>query len=907
MAESLAALGVAASIVQLVELGLKITKSVVETYCTTDVDGLAQRNVDLVEITNSLKDRCMILKSDAEVKADLVTMGLLKRCIRVADELLSELEGLKMSNAKRQRNWNKLVMSVKAYLRKSKIDDLRGRLVDIKKEIFERLVVLLYDHRKTLSEAMRSLGEASLAWNNATEKRLDSMARDLQRLLEETFGWDEAQNRGIIRAILKSLHFAQIKERQNEIPQAHRNTFEWIFEESSPDSFSSWLRHSDGGVFWVTGKPGSGKSTLMKLILGHQTTSTLAGAWAESKPLIIASHFFWSVGTKLQKSQEGLLRTLLFQILVQCPEVIPQICVERYLDHFRSLESWGVEELSNAFERIQVIQQLPCRILVLVDGLDEYSGELKELTRFLHAIASSPDIKVCCASRPWPHFVRAFNTSPWKVEMHLLTKDDILRYTEDNLRENANFRNIEQSEKSAASGFIQEIVSKSEGVFFWVSLVIKSLLRGLENFDTIGVLQSRLFELPSDLHHFFQRMLDSIEDTYCEYTFTIFTILLTAKASVPLRVFRDLTLQSLRQKMDTMNLKKPTRTYLGLGVKTPKDWELLWEPASPMNDLERERILGRCRDLVQACGVESHDDRIGFLHRTVFEFLQESPSLQKFIAQLPEGPYYLLAFAFRLDMCVTEDRHDLEDSLMRMCYFIQELEIDRIATGKPLWDILYHTRQVFFAHSQSTSLLLSKGEAHRMLGHAQARALLLFQPPAPGTKMNRHHVEVVADILKGSVLVSVAEDSQIIWSDWIDLGLLDDILDFYEANFINYRPMFDFMWQTFIARIANPKLGFKPPLNTIQACKIFAEHGAQGSFVVLSNVTAMFPEMGIVRDKAPASFKIDVVDILKQCGRLGGPQLDELEDLLPKSAQRALPAFDHVWAWISKFSGIKKG
>ncbi|KAF4834851.1 hypothetical protein CGCTS75_v002783 [Colletotrichum tropicale] len=835
MAESLAALGVAASIVQFVELGLKITKSVVETYCTTDVDGLAQRNVDLVGITNSLKDQCIVLRSDAEVKADLVTMGLLKRCIRVADELLSELEGLKMSNATRQRNWNKLVMSVKAYWRKSKIDDLRGRLVDIKKEIFERLVVLLYDHRKSLSEAMRSLGEASLAWNNATEKRLDSMARDLQRLLEETSGGasmqdfraftkdlarfaDETQNRGIIRAILKSLHFAQIKERQNEIPQAHRNTFEWIFEESSPESFSSWLRHSDGGIFWVTGKPGSGKSTLMKLILGHRTTSTLAGAWAGSKPLIIASHFFWSVGTKLQKSQEGLLRTLLFQVLVECPEVIPQICAERYLDHFKSLESWSVEELSNAFERIQVKQQLPRRILLLVDGLDEYSGELTDLTRFLHAIASSPDIKVCCASRPWPHFVRAFNTSPWKVEMHLLTKDDILRYTEDNLRENANFRDIEQSEKSAASGFIQDIVSKSEGVFFWVSLVTKSLLRGLENFDTISVLQLRLFELPSDLHHFFQRMLDSIEDIYCEYSFTIFTILLTAKTSVPLRVFRDLTLQSLRQKMDTMNLKKPTRTYLGLGVKTPKDWELLWEPASPMDDLERERIL-----------------------------------------------------------------------------------------GKPLWDILYHTRQVFFVHFQSTSLLLSKGEAHRLLGHAQARALLLFQPPPPGTKMNRHHVEVVADILKGSVLVSVAEDSHITWSDWIDLGLLSDILDFYEANFINYRPIFDFMWQTFIARIANPKLGFKPPLNTIQACKIFAEHGAQGSFVVLSNVAAMFPEMDIVRDKAPASFKIGVVDILKQCGRLGGPQLDELEDLLPKSTQRALPAFDHLWAWISKFSGIKKG
>ncbi|KAF4856855.1 hypothetical protein CGCSCA4_v000141 [Colletotrichum siamense] len=143
MAESLAALGVASNIVQFVELGFNITKAVVETYRSNDPNGLAERNVDLVAMTSSLKDRCTLLQDDAAAKADPITMGLLKRCIKVANELLSELEGLKMSTADRHRSLVKFVTSVKAYWRKSKIEDLAARIADIRKEIFQRLKPLL--------------------------------------------------------------------------------------------------------------------------------------------------------------------------------------------------------------------------------------------------------------------------------------------------------------------------------------------------------------------------------------------------------------------------------------------------------------------------------------------------------------------------------------------------------------------------------------------------------------------------------------------------------------------------------------------------------------------------------------------------------------------------------------------
>ncbi|KAI8296714.1 hypothetical protein K4K59_003897 [Colletotrichum sp. SAR11_240] len=406
------ALGVAGNIVQFIEIAFNITKSIIETYRSIDPDGLAEHNLDLRSLTISLKDSCTILRSDAKVKADAITMCLVDRCIKIAEELLCEIESLKINTANRQRRWFKFLAAVRAQWRKDKIKDLSRRLKEIKTEIFERVECLLREDRSSLSESMRSLGEASDAWNSATERRLDAMAEDLQKLLDsnakseedlENFGSfattlskfaDEAKNRKKIEKILTTLNFSQIKARQNEIPEAHQNTFEWIFHESLEVNITKWLHPSSDGVFWVTGKPGSGKSTLMKLISGHHRTRQLAKSWAGPKPLVVASHFFWNAGKPLQKSQEGLLRTLLFQILVQCPEVIPEVCSERYCsDALQAIEPWSVEELSRAFLRIQQIQELPCRVLMLVDGLDEYSGDIKKLTEFLHTVAKSPEVR----------------------------------------------------------------------------------------------------------------------------------------------------------------------------------------------------------------------------------------------------------------------------------------------------------------------------------------------------------------------------------------------------------------------------------------------------------------------------------------------------------------------------------
>ena len=63
----------------------------------------------------------------------------------------------------------------------------------------------------------------------------------------------------------------------------------------------------------------------MRYLYNHTLMEHYHGQWAGTKPLITASCFFWTPGAELQKSQIGLLRTLLVELLQQVPAFIKSI------------------------------------------------------------------------------------------------------------------------------------------------------------------------------------------------------------------------------------------------------------------------------------------------------------------------------------------------------------------------------------------------------------------------------------------------------------------------------------------------------------------------------------------------------------------------------------------------------
>jgi hypothetical protein len=89
-------------------------------------------------------------------------------------------------------------------------------------------------------------------------------------------------------------------------------------------SFLTWLRSGDG-IYHISGKAGSGKFTLVKFLCQNPRLIRELEQWAGNKKLVFASFFFWASGDKLQRSLEGLYRSLLFEILNQCPELIDKV------------------------------------------------------------------------------------------------------------------------------------------------------------------------------------------------------------------------------------------------------------------------------------------------------------------------------------------------------------------------------------------------------------------------------------------------------------------------------------------------------------------------------------------------------------------------------------------------------
>ncbi|KAM0794759.1 hypothetical protein BDR22DRAFT_814707, partial [Usnea florida] len=398
--------------------------------------------------------------------------------------------------------------------------------------------------------------------------------------------------------------------RHEKIVDAHTKTFEWIFHKDSlrtefrgEKTFVDWLAHGND-VFWIKGKAGSGKSTLMKFLSHHQETVKMLESWSGQQKLVVASFYFWASGTELQKSQEGLLQSLLYEILSQCPELIPVAVPRRWERSFHSQCSssdWTRDELATALKNLTLGRTLRCRFCCFIDGLDEYYGDHREVIDLIQRFTRSEDIKFCLSSRPWNVFELAFGNGICpQLRLEDLTKEDIRRFVRDKLENDDAFRKFRDGEAEASDHLVNEIVQRAHGVFLWVFLVIRSLTSGLANADRIVDLQRRLDSLPDDLEDYFKNMLDTIDPTYLQQAAQTFQVAL--KASKPL----NLMTYCMLDKLETS-----PKYALELRCQVMSDGDI----RSRHHDMKL-RINARCKDLLESF----FSYQVDFLHRTVRDF-----------------------------------------------------------------------------------------------------------------------------------------------------------------------------------------------------------------------------------------------------------------------------------------------
>ena len=418
--------------------------------------------------------------------------------------------------------------------------------------------------------------------------------------------------------ILKSLSFESRAIRYSLVPDAHHRTFEWVFEEErsyegqSTGKLLSWLQEGSG-VFWITGKPGSGKSTLMKFVINHPQTLSVLSSWSSPKPTYIANHFFWSAGTPMQKSWQGLLQALLYEIFRQLPDLIEATCTERWPNTIEQLthNTWQPPELRRILQRVSNRKDLSAKFCFFIDGLDEFEGDYLEFCSVLHELSNSSHLKLCVSSRPWNVFEDSFGRdSSSKLYVNMFTRNDIQSFVECSLQEHPRWKEL-KNEVENAEWLINEITERAAGVFLWVFLTTRQLRNGLSEYDSFSDLRRRLESIPTDLEKFFTQILESVESFYHEKMATTLQMALAVRQPAPALIY------------SFHDEEYEDEEYALKATVQPLDES----KAASMRTHVMRRLNGRCRGLLE---VRNHN--VEFLHRTVMDYLR-SPEMSDYLGR----------------------------------------------------------------------------------------------------------------------------------------------------------------------------------------------------------------------------------------------------------------------------------
>ncbi|KAF4874183.1 hypothetical protein CGCSCA1_v006686 [Colletotrichum siamense] len=323
--------------------------------------------------------------------------------------------------------------------------------------------------------------------------------------------------------ILEKLHVADMTRRFDDVKPAHEKTFSWILESeartdetlvelNARQDLTTWLSKGRG-VFHITGKPGAGKSTLMKLLCQSCNTEDQLKIWTGNRSLIMANFFFYQHGTPLQKSLEGLKQALLCSILEQVPclveKVFPQLwscAIQQMPIEVRpSYVEAAFTELFNSpdFFTSNVV-------VFFIDGLDEFVGEHQAIVDLLLSwVGRYPtNIKICVSSREWVVFTRAFVHSP-KIKLHEITFRDIQSFVRHKLADLISSTGDSIATERARS-LINQIIDKAEGVFLWVRIVVEGLISSPAAGDLMEDLEERVNDLPKELENLYENIFKSM-------------------------------------------------------------------------------------------------------------------------------------------------------------------------------------------------------------------------------------------------------------------------------------------------------------------------------------------------------------------------------------------------------------
>ncbi|KAJ8131981.1 hypothetical protein O1611_g1643 [Lasiodiplodia mahajangana] len=562
---------------------------------------------------------------------------ILKGYPDATDEQKVEVIRKKLPPPTRRKKTAALIAALKSLWKSKEVEEIYNNLKEYRAQLTVAMVGVINDKNSSMTILLTSLVESNSLANEETSRRLTEIHTTLAQvrafieqasrpqpvidtakspLPNQLNRLVNAGNEAII-AVLEGLKFDSMYTREASVSKSHSETLKWLFDPES--DFFKWLTTSSG-TFWVSGKPGSGKSTLMKFVSQHADTQAALRAWAQDDLLITASFYFWNAGTPMQKSLQGLLQSVLYQIMKACPILIPNIAPDRWANALNQgvKDPWTWDEAIETLDRFISQRDIKCSTCLFIDGLDEFAGVHLDMIPILAKVSDNSNMKVCLSSRRENLFNDAYGkllNRTIRLEEH--TRGDIRRYVYQSFRDQSD-NSSEAIHSQMYSKLVEDIVQKADGVFLWVYLVVRSLKIGIMNEDPPSKLEQRLKELPSDLSDYFSHILKSVEERYLEDTAQIFQMIVQAQHPLPPGVL------SILDEEDPDYCVTTNIQHIGLPDYKRKI------------QIIEKRLNARCKGLLEIretpgslWGSNSYHDRylVDFLHRTVRDFLRNEDVL----------------------------------------------------------------------------------------------------------------------------------------------------------------------------------------------------------------------------------------------------------------------------------------
>ncbi|KAL8960997.1 MAG: hypothetical protein Q9193_002384 [Seirophora villosa] len=671
------AFSLAAGILQVVDFSFRAVRICRELR----KNGSLAEHDDTQKIASALATASNRLKTTLNQEAkpqsqdDVQIIDLSAKCSKLAEELLEELQELRCEQDSRLQVIKK---GFRAIGQKSSLD-AKQDLLEKYRRVLGTCILIRLDAR-SLQETQRSLQETQHI------QSLDQAVRDLALALEQGQQLLASQSQQLKdhidskldnhaqatedrlahQRLLESLFFPDLEARQERIPGAYQNTCRWVFDLSVTrlsktqrwSNFRDWLE-TGNGAYWISGKPGSGKSTLMNHIVNEDATRQLLDRWKQGTELLIVSFFFWNAGTTLQKSCTGLLRSLLYQIARQWPKIVD--LVDGNSRSLLPMATWTDQRLLSLLQRFLDKKPSEVSLCAFVDGLDEFVGDEDLLLDIVRLFSKTSRCKICVSSRPEQAFREEFQMCP-QLRAQDFNYLDIVQTAYGRLFPVLTKSYGLPANDSKVTSLVDLLIRKASGVFLWVDLMIKDLIRGLRNGDTFDELRLRLERTPDTINGMYAHLLQSLDPLYQEEAFKNFLILIAA------------------------NDMGERVTLLTLILAEGEPWEHIsqYEPGyfstprfQSVCRTSKLRLVTRCGNFIEIDEprepeenfdtVNDYNRRVDFVHRTAMDYVRKEhrrldpTSSWQLRAHDLVARGYLGALALNPAICKDEEWPDSED------------------------------------------------------------------------------------------------------------------------------------------------------------------------------------------------------------------------------------------------------